>query len=150
MPASILPAAALLRAAATLLNEAQDDGLAPVCLAVCNRDGQLGLFLRMDAAPVRLIAIAQAKAYSAARLGVSTADFARRLVRDGLTTSDFCDSGLTAMRGGVPLLRDGQVLLGLGISGRSTDADEALALRLRDLLTEELARAEGPQGEALA
>lgn len=138
MPAPAIPAAALLRAAAALLDTAQGDGLPPVCLAVCNRDGQLCLFLRMDAAPVRLIAIAQAKAYSAARLGVSTADFARRLAREHLSTSDFCDSGLTAMRGGVPLLREGQVVLGLGISGRSTDADEALALRLRDLLAEAL------------
>lgn len=141
MSASI-PAAALLRAAQHLLSEAEADGLPPVCLAVCNHDGQLALFLRMDDAPVRLIAIARAKAYTAARLGVSTADFARRLAQENLTSADFCDSGLTAMRGGVPLSCEGRVLLGLGVSGRSTDADEALALRLRALLEAEMARTE--------
>lgn len=139
MSAPLLSAAALLRAAQRLLAEAEADGLPPVCLAVCNPDGQLTLFLRMDGAPVRLIAIAQGKAYTAARLGLSTADFSRRLEREGLTTGDFCDNGLTAMRGGIPLSRDGRILLGLGISGRSTEADEALALRLRDLLEAECA-----------
>lgn len=137
MSAPLISAAALLRAAQRLLAEAETDGLPPVCLAVCNADGQLGFFLRMDGAPVRLVAIAQAKAYTAARLGVSTADFARRLDRERLTAADFCDSGLTAMQGGVPLSREGRTLLGLGVSGRRTGADEALALRLRDLLEEE-------------
>lgn len=139
MSAPLISAAALLRAAQRLLAEAEADGLPPVCLAVCNPDGQLNLFLRMDGAPVRLIAIAQGKAYTAARLGLSTADFSRRLEREGLTAGDFCDSGLTAMRGGVPLLREGRTQLGLGVSGRSTEADEALALRLRDLLEAECA-----------
>ena len=71
----------LLHAAERLLEEARHDGLPPVCLAICNADGQLAFFLRMDGAPVRLIAIAQAKAYTAARMGSATADFARRFLR---------------------------------------------------------------------
>lgn len=126
----------LLHAAGRLIDEARHDGLPPVCLAICNADGQLALFLRMDGAPVRLIAIARGKAYTAARMGMATADFARRLERERLTLADFCDSGLTAMRGGLPLLHDGRVVLGLGISGRKTEEDEALARRLLELLRE--------------
>ena len=51
----------LLHAAERLLEEARHDGLPPVCLAICNADGQPAFFLRMDGAPVRLIAIAQGK-----------------------------------------------------------------------------------------
>ena len=126
----------LLHAAERLLEEARHDGLPPVCLAICNADGQPAFFLRMDGAPVRLIAIAQGKAYTAARMGSATADFARRLEREHLTRADFCDSSLTAMQGGLPLLHEGHTGLGVGVSGRSTRDDEALAGRLLELLRE--------------
>lgn len=130
----------LLHAAERLLKEARHDGLPPVCLAICNADGQPAFFLRMDGAPVRLIAIAQGKAYTAARMGSATADFARRLEREHLTLADFCDSGLTAMQGGLPLLHEGHTVLGVGVSGRSTRDDEALAGRLLELLRETASR----------
>lgn len=126
----------LLHAAARLIDEARHDGLPPVCLAICNADGQLSLFLRMDGAPVRLIAIARAKAYTAARMGMATTDFARRLEREHLALADFCDSGLTSMQGGLPLLHAGKIIFGLGVSGRKTREDEALCRRLLALLLE--------------
>lgn len=140
MSACLLSDLDLLHAAERLVQEARHDGLPPVCLAICNADGQQAFFLRMDGAPVRLIAIARAKAYTAARMGMGTTDFARRLERERLSTADFCDSGLTAMQGGLPLLQDGQVRFGLGISGRKTAEDEALARRLLALLLETAAR----------
>lgn len=130
----------LLHAAERLIEEARHDGLPPVCLAICNADGQPALFLRMDGAPVRLIAIAQAKAYTAARMGTATADFALRLEREHLSLADFCDTGLTAMRGGLPLRHEGRTVLAVGVSGRATAEDEILADRLLALLQETASR----------
>ena len=121
------------------LAKAVDQGV-PMNIAVVDAGGNLKAFLRMDGAPVRLIAIAQGKAYTAARMGSATADFARRLEREHLTLADFCDSGLTAMQGGLPLLYEGHTVLGVGVSGRSTRDDEALAGRLLELLRETASR----------
>ena len=45
----------------------------PICVAVCDPQGFLLAFARMEGAPVRSIQISQGKAYTAARMGVSTA-----------------------------------------------------------------------------
>src|SRR5690606_34729678 len=45
----------------------------PICVAVCDERGLLLAFARMDGAPARSVRIAQGKAYSAARMGVTTA-----------------------------------------------------------------------------
>lgn len=129
----------ILRAVARFDQEARQDGMPPVCLAVCNAHGELLHFSRMDGAPVRVIAIAQAKAYTAARMGTSTSALAQRLKQESLTLADFCDAGLTSMRGGLPLLHEKQVQLAVGVSGRSTEEDERLAARLLELLREEAA-----------
>lgn len=130
----------IFRAISRLEAEARQDGLPPVCLAVCNAHGELLHFSRMDGAPARVIAIAQGKAYTAARMGTPTAALARRLKDEELTLADFCDPGLTAMRGGLPLCCEAGVQLAVGVSGRRTEDDERLAARLLDILREEAAR----------
>ncbi|HRL20173.1 MAG TPA: heme-binding protein [Alcaligenes sp.] len=108
------------------LERARQDGGAPVCLSLCDGQGELLHFLRMDLAPARCIAIAQAKAYTAARFGVPTRSLAERLEREALFLPDFQDSGLCSLPGGAPLLWQGHCIAALGVSGRSLDADEAL------------------------
>ena len=108
------------------LQRAQADGGPPVCLSVCDGQGELLHFLRMDGAPGRCISIAQAKAYTAARFGAETRSLAERLQRENLLLPDFQDTGLCSLPGGAPLLWQGHCIAALGVSGRSLDADEVL------------------------
>src|SRR5208337_5412100 len=79
----------------------------PICVAVCDAAGFLVAFQRMEGAPLRSIAIAQGKAYSAARMQVSTDALLARLERENIPASYFCDDKITALPGG-GVLKDAQ------------------------------------------
>lgn len=113
-----------------LYHYASNDGLAPVCFALVDAQGDLLCFERMDGAPVRTINIAIAKAYTAARMGGSTRQFRQRLHNENLHCSEFMDPALCALPGGVILTLPSQPFVALGVSGRSLDDDEKLALQL--------------------
>jgi uncharacterized protein GlcG (DUF336 family) len=107
---------------------AQTDGGPPICVAVCDKSGFLAAFSRMDGAPIRSIKIAQAKAYTASRVGVTTAAFLERLMKEKIEASYFCDPDFTALPGGAPIISDdGTLLGGVGISGRTSENDQILA-----------------------
>jgi glc operon protein GlcG len=100
----------------------------PVCVSVCDAFGFLIAFSRMDGAPVRSIQIAQQKAYTCTRMGVSTVAFLERLRADNVPIGFFCDPLLTALPGGA-LLADvqGRPLGAIGVSGLAPADDQALA-----------------------
>jgi glc operon protein GlcG len=100
----------------------------PVCAAVCDANGFLIAFARADGAPLRSIALSQQKAYTAARMGVTTTAFLERLRREDIAIGYFCDALLTALPGGA-LLEDGTpgVIGALGISGLDPAEDQVLA-----------------------
>jgi uncharacterized protein GlcG (DUF336 family) len=108
----------------------------PVCVAICDGSGFLLAFVRMDGAPLRSIAIAQAKAYTAVRMGVTTEAFLERLERENLDASYFCDATLTPLPGG-SVLRDAQgaILGGAGISGLTSAEDQVIANHLAELVS---------------
>jgi uncharacterized protein GlcG (DUF336 family) len=120
-------ASQLLQACAQLEKTAGQDGKPPVCFAVVDHAGELLCFHRMDGAPVRLVSIAIGKAYTAARMEAPTLAFQARLNREVLTLADFCDSGLTALPGGVPLRIGAKGFGAVGVSGRALVDDNALA-----------------------
>ena len=100
----------------------------PICVAVCDDRGLLVAFLRMDGAPARSVEIAQAKAYSAARLGVTTAAFHARLQNDAMPASYYADPRLTGLPGGSVLKdADGRIRGGVGISGLAPAQDQEIA-----------------------
>ena len=110
--------ARILRAVADLAAEAEGDGQAPLCIAVCDAVGDLLHYTRMAGAKRRGTPIAQAKAYTAAVLETPTSALHARLVREHLSLADFCDGPqhrLTSL---------------VGISGRKPAEDEVLAGRL--------------------
>ncbi|MBC7599263.1 MAG: heme-binding protein [Polaromonas sp.] len=108
-----------------------------ICVAVCDQFGFLTAFVRMDDAPVRSIALAQQKAYTATRMGVSTAAFLARLRSEDIPIGYFCDPLLTALPGGA-LLTDttGRVIGAIGVSGLTPAQDQEIA----DAGTETLSR----------
>jgi uncharacterized protein GlcG (DUF336 family) len=100
----------------------------PICAAVCDRQGFLLAFVRMEGAPVRSIQISQGKAYSAARMGMSTQAILERLKRESIEIGYFCDPLLTALPGG-SVLKDalGFVAGAVGISGLTSAEDQIIA-----------------------
>ena len=105
----------------------------PVCVSVCDSYGSLVAFHRADAAPLRSINIAMQKAYTAVRMGSTTAAFAARLQKEGVQASAFCDDKLTSLAGGVPICdAQGNVLAGIGISGLKPEEDHDLAASIAE------------------
>jgi glc operon protein GlcG len=100
----------------------------PICVAICDPAGFLIAFQRMEGAPLRSIAIAQGKAYSAARMQVSTDALLQRLERENIPVSYFCDEKITALPGGSILKNaDGKIIGSAGISGLTSAEDQEVA-----------------------
>ncbi len=117
-------AQALMQSAMT---QALQDHGRPICVAVCDDRGCLLAFARMAGAPVRSVRIAQGKAYSSARMGVSTAALLARLHREQIEVGYFCDPDITALPGGSPLKdAQGRLLGAIGISGLTSAEDQAI------------------------
>ncbi|WP_306079243.1 heme-binding protein [Oceanimonas sp. CHS3-5] len=127
-----------VRAGERLATRLESEPGSPVCLTVVDDSGSLVYLYRMAGAPPRLVAIATAKAYTAVRMGQPTRAFRERLEQEKLTLADFQDAGLTSLPGGWPLQRAGNLLAGLGISGRTLDEDEQLCRRWLDGLNMDL------------
>jgi uncharacterized protein GlcG (DUF336 family) len=97
--------------------------------AIVDSGGNLVAFLRMPGAFLHSIEIAQDKAYTAASFGMPTGDFYKLIesdpaLRDGLLERP----RMTAFGGGHPIISDGMLLGGIGVSGASDDQDSQCAL----------------------
>ncbi len=109
-----------------------------VNVAVVDSGGNLAAFLRMPGAFQASIDIAIDKAWTANSFGLSTAAFSQMLageepaVRDGLLRRP----RITAIPGGHPVRRDGQLAGGIGVSGASAAQDEEIAMCGLHALTE--------------
>src|SRR5208283_39651 len=100
----------------------------PICVAIVDPAGFLIAFQRMEGAPLRSIAIAQGKAYSAARMQVSTDALLARLERENIPVSYFCDDKITALPGGSVLKNaDGAIIGAAGVSGLTSAEDQEIA-----------------------
>lgn len=106
----------------------------PVAISVCDRDGNLKAFLRMDGAALLSVGIAQDKAYTAASYGLPTGQWMAELRGDeALLTGIPHTPRFVVFGGGFPVVADGGVIAGLGVSGGSVDQDEQIgtvALRM--------------------
>jgi glc operon protein GlcG len=96
-----------------------------IAIAVSDRSGELLCFSRTDGCGLPNIQVALAKAFSAARLKQSTREF----LNDGYSLNNLTDSRYTSYPGGFPVIREGQCLGGIGVSGLSPEEDEALCLK---------------------
>lgn len=107
---------------------AEAEGLV-AAIAVCDESGQPKGFLRMDGAPLMSTQIATDKAYTAAGFGVPTHGW-YDMVKDDPASKLGAVGGINRLLiigGGVPLVVDGAVAGGLGISGGSAEQDQAIA-----------------------
>jgi len=145
LAAFVAPAGAATPAAAPALR--LDDALAmarsatdfarrqgqTVSIVIVNREGRVILSQRMDGASFMSLDVAQAKATTAAALGVPT-----RLLEEQLAKGDMSAlsvPGAITIAGGVPVLAEGRTIAAIGVSGGMPKDDEAAAAAGRDHLT---------------
>jgi uncharacterized protein GlcG (DUF336 family) len=97
-------------------------------VAICDNHGNLKAFQRMDGAPLLTIQMATDKAHTAAAFGLST-DAWFDFVKDDppLAMGVAPIPGLMVIGGGYPLIHDGQLVGGIGVSGGHYSEDMACA-----------------------
>ena len=111
-----------------MLEEAGKAPNRPVAIAICDDQGELVAFARMDKCAPLPLTIARKKAYTAARTRSDSKAFGDRLKGMGRSAVEFGDPNLIGVQGGVTIAAaDGSPLGGIGVSGLAAEEDEAIA-----------------------
>jgi glc operon protein GlcG len=97
---------------------------APSAIAVVDPAGDLLAFQRMDGVRPASADLAIQKARTAARLQRPTAEIEDN-INQGRTA--FVTAGIVALRGGVPVLVNGEVVGAVGVAGLSKETDTEIA-----------------------
>lgn len=96
-----------------------------VCIAIVNDGGHLLWFQRLDKCALSSVAIAQAKASSAAiRCRATKSD--EDMVNNG-RVSALSMPGVTFLEGGIPIIVDGETIGAVGVSGVKSSDDALIA-----------------------
>ncbi len=108
---------------AAIAAHAAENGRA-AAISVCDAGGVLKAFLRMDGAPLLAIKWAHDKAYTAAGFGLAT-DVWYPMIKDNgpLMTGIPQGERVVVFGGGFPLVIDGVLVGGVGVSGGMPDQD---------------------------
>jgi glc operon protein GlcG len=113
--------------AQTVLQAARQDAQqrqAPSAIAVVDPAGDLLAFQRMDGVRPASAELAIEKARTAARLRRPTAEIEDN-INQGRTA--FVTAGIAALRGGVPVRVNGEVVGAVGVAGLNKDTDTGIA-----------------------
>jgi glc operon protein GlcG len=97
-----------------------------VAVAVTGPEGELISFLRMDGASPAASLIAQNKAYTSARDRKSTKAMGEFMLGNDRPPAFWGDNGITGFGGGLPVIQNGKVIGGIGVSGLSEEEDERI------------------------
>jgi glc operon protein GlcG len=98
----------------------------PVVIAVFDSTGHLAVLHRLDQSNLGAVELAQRKAETAVRFRRPTKAFEEIIAGGGLRLLSVA-SEIIALEGGLPLLRDGQVIGSIGVSGLSSAEDAQVA-----------------------
>jgi uncharacterized protein GlcG (DUF336 family) len=112
--------------AETALSECEKAGNS-VSVAVVDRAGRLRVFLQADNAAPHNIELARRKAYTARTFGRTTAEWAKRTVDMPELAAQRNLTDVIALRGGVPIKVGNETIGAVGVSGSSSEGDEACA-----------------------
>jgi uncharacterized protein GlcG (DUF336 family) len=102
----------------------------PMNIAVADGGGNLVAHVRMDKAWLGSIDISIKKAYTARAFDIATKDLAAHSQSGGQFFGIHASNNgrIMIFAGGVPLMRNGQVVGAIGVSGGSGEQDHAVAL----------------------
>ena len=112
--------------AETALAECEKAGNS-VSVAVVDRAGRLRVFLQADNAAPHNIELARRKAYTARTFGRTSAEWAKRTVDMPELAAQRNLTDVIALRGGVPIKVGNETICAVGVSGSSSEGDEACA-----------------------
>ncbi len=94
-------------------------------IAVCDESGMLKTFRRADGAPLRSIGLAVTKAKSAAGFESTTHGFYNSIKDDEQARMGACAlHDFTFLSGGFPIVIDGSVVGGIGVSGAMSSQED--------------------------
>ena len=98
-------------------------------VAIADSHGELIGLMRMDRAPLSSIVIAKNKAYTAARERKPSREIgnASKKPGTGFDIAYYGDSNIIGWGGGLPILKEGEVVGAIAVSGLSEKEDEELA-----------------------
>ncbi len=98
-------------------------------IAVTDAHGELIALLRMSGTALNSMTVATNKAFTAARLKRASADLGRavRHTENGYDVAYFGDPRYVGFAGGQPVIKDGQVVGAVGVSGLTQAEDDDLA-----------------------
>lgn len=125
---AVISASAAHKAVGAAVAEAERMAV-KINVAIVDVGGNLAAFLRCPGAFLHSIGLAQDKAYTAAGFGLPTGRWPdlfatmSSAVKDGISAAP----RFTGFSGGLPIIVDGQVIGGIGVSGASEDQDEICA-----------------------
>ncbi len=113
------------------LEKARELKIRPLCVAVLDEGGHLKALKREDEASILRPQIAIGKAWGAVGMGESTRELGQRL-KDRPTflnsLSDLSDGKVIPVAGGVLILEGNSIIGAVGVSGGTSDEDEACAI----------------------
>lgn len=101
----------------------------PMCIAVTDESGQLIAFRRMDGGKVTSITIAIDKAFTAGAARIATHDYGAvsQPGKPGYGIASAIGGRLMVVGGGLPVVVNGEVVGGIGVSSGTPDQDRAVA-----------------------
>lgn len=104
--------------------KARDIGV-PMCIAVTDESGNLLAFERMDGGKITSITVAQDKAFTAAAARKATHEYNQACVPGNLVFGIHTSMGgrLCVVGGGLPVVVDGEVVGGIGLSSGTPQQD---------------------------
>lgn len=89
----------------------------PVVITILDSGGQLVMSQRLDGAQFGSIEVAREKAYSAVAFRRPTKVFEDGVAQGGINLRTLRLTGASPLQGGLPILVDGKVVGGIGVSG---------------------------------
>ena len=99
----------------------------PMAIALVDSTGHLLLFARMEQTQFGSIAVAIAKAQTAVEFRRPTKVFEDQIAAGGVGLRFATVQNITAVEGGLPLIMDGAVIGGIGVSGMQSAQDGIVA-----------------------
>ncbi len=100
----------------------------PVAIAIVDSSGKLAAFSKMDNTQHGSVDIAIGKAVTANNFRRPTKAFQDSIAQGGVNLRIVGQPGITPLEGGVPIVVDGKIIGGIGVSGVTSAQDAEVAI----------------------